>query len=47
MGYTIEYVLGFFEFIFALIGVFIITQFLTHNGWGSCRHLRGIGDNIG
>lgn len=47
MGYTKEYMLGFCEFWFAVIGVFIIVQSLSNNGLGSCRHLRGIGDNIG
>ena len=47
MGYTKEYFIGFCEFLFGLFGLFIITHYLTHNGWGSCRHLRGLGDNVG
>jgi hypothetical protein len=47
MGYTKEYIIGFCEFWVAVIGVFIIMQNLPNNGLGSCRHLRGIGDNIG
>jgi len=46
MGYTKEYIIGFCEFCFALIGVFIISQYFN-NGLGSCRHLRGLGDNVG
>ena len=45
MGYTKECLIGFCEFWFALIGVFIILHHLPNNGFGSCRHLRGIGDN--
>lgn len=48
MGYTAEYIRGFFEFWFGLMGAFIIIIWLNnHNGWGSCRHLRGLGDNQG
>lgn len=34
MGYTKEYMLGFCEFWFAVIGVFIIVQSLSNNGLG-------------
>ena len=47
MGYTKEYIEGFLTFWFAVVGVFIIVNTLSNYGWGSCRHLLGIGDNIG
>ena len=46
MGYTIDYFYDLFEFWFSVILVFLIIDFF-HNGYGSCRHLRGIGDYFG
>lgn len=47
MGYTKEYIRGFCEFLFGLFGVFIIIGWLNSNCKGSCRHIRGLGDNVG
>jgi hypothetical protein len=55
MGYTKEYIISFFEFWFGLIGFFIIVLWANKYcllwiytyGGGSCRHLRGLGDNVG